>query len=122
MAYSHFKTLVIVKDAFNRVFRKGVGFFPELAPLVASQILMNYLEYSLCDKSVALNDIYDFLLSRSPILIRIAAPLFILVETKNSDLGLEFGKCAAKIMAAKRFHIMKNKPIETMYGAVRNGT
>jgi hypothetical protein len=163
MAYSHFKTLSIVKDAFGLVSHEGVRFLPELPPIEASQTLMNYLEYSLpiatstgsekarseliispillevrqilhqqigffsgeeftVDKSVGLNGICDFLLSRSAALIEIEAPVFILVEAKKSDLRLGLGQCAAEMVAAQRFNQVKQQPIETVYGAVSNGT
>jgi hypothetical protein len=163
MAYSHFKTLSIVKDAFSLVSHEGVRFLPELPPIEASQTLMNYLEYSLpiatstgsekarseliispillevrqilhqqigffsgeeftVDKSVGLNGICDFLLSRSAALIEIEAPVFILVEAKKSDLRLGLGQCAAEMVAAQRFNQVKQQPIETVYGSVSNGT
>jgi hypothetical protein len=74
------------------------------------------------DESVGLNGICDFLLSRSPALIEIEAPVFTLVEAKKADLRLGLGQCAAEMVAAQRFNRAKGKPIEEIYGAVSSGT
>ncbi len=74
------------------------------------------------DESVGLNGTCDFLLSRSPALIEIEAPVFTLVEAKKADLRLGLGQCAAEMVAAQRFNQMKGKPIEKIYGAVSSGT
>jgi hypothetical protein len=71
---------------------------------------------------VGLNGICDFLLSRSPALIEIEAPVFTLVEAKKADLRLGLGQCAAEMVAAQRFNRAKGKPIEKIYGAVSSGT
>jgi hypothetical protein len=74
------------------------------------------------DESVGLSGICDFLLSRSPALIEIEAPVFTLVEAKKADLRLGLGQCAAEMIAAQRFNQAKGKPIEEIYGAVSSGT
>jgi hypothetical protein len=74
------------------------------------------------DETVGLNGICDFLLSRSPALIEIEAPVFTLVEAKKADLRLGLGQCAAEMVAAQRFNQMRGKPIEFIYGAVSSGT
>ena len=55
------------------------------------------------DELVGLNGTCDFLLSRSPALIEIEAPVFTLVEAKKADLRLGLGQCAAELVAAQRF-------------------
>ena len=55
------------------------------------------------DALVGLNGTCDFLLSRSPALIEIEAPVFTLVEAKKADLLLGLGQCAAELVAAQRF-------------------
>ena len=74
------------------------------------------------DESVGLNGTCDFLLSRSPALIEIEAPVFTLVEAKKADLRLGLGQCAAEMVAAQRFNAMKGQTIEAIYGAVSSGT
>ena len=74
------------------------------------------------DESVGLNGTCDFLLSRSPALIEIEAPVFTLVEAKKADLRLGLGQCAAEMVAAQRFNAMKGQTIKAIYGAVSSGT
>ncbi len=74
------------------------------------------------DETVGLNGTCDFLLSRSPELIDIEAPVFILVEAKKADLKSGLGQCAAEMVAAQRFNQMKGQAIATIYGCVSNGT
>ena len=74
------------------------------------------------DESVGLNGTCDFLLSRSPKLIEIQAPVFVLVEAKKSDLKVGLGQCAAEMVAAQRFNKQKEQPIPYIYGCVSNGT
>ncbi|MGD1951603.1 MAG: hypothetical protein ACFB14_18450 [Leptolyngbyaceae cyanobacterium] len=47
MAYSQFKTLASVKDAFGLVTKEGVRFLPDLAPHEPSTTLKSFLDYSL---------------------------------------------------------------------------
>jgi hypothetical protein len=47
MAYSQFKTLASVKEAFGLVTREGVRFLPQLAPIAPSTTLASFLDYSL---------------------------------------------------------------------------
>ena len=74
------------------------------------------------DESVGLNGTCDFLLSRSPKLIEIEAPVFVLVEAKKSDLKMGLGQCAAEMVAAQRFNQNKGQIIPYIYGCISNGT
>ncbi len=74
------------------------------------------------DEQQGLNGICDFVLSRSPELIEIEAPVFILVEAKKADLKSGLGQCAAEMVAAQIFNSLKGQPITTIYGCVSNGT
>ncbi|KKJ00736.1 hypothetical protein [Prochlorothrix hollandica] len=74
------------------------------------------------DESVGLAGICDFLVSRSPALIEIEAPVLMLVEAKKADLRLGLGQCAAELVAAQRFNQKQGHPIEAVYGAVSSGT
>lgn len=47
MAYSQFKTLASVKEAFGLVTQEGVRFLPTLEPIEPSTTLKSFLEYSL---------------------------------------------------------------------------
>jgi len=47
MAYSQFKTLTSVKEAFGIVTQEGIRFLPDLAPIEPSITLKSFLAYSL---------------------------------------------------------------------------
>ena len=74
------------------------------------------------DESLGLNGVCDFLLSRSPELIEVEAPVFILVEAKKADLKTGLGQCAAEMVAAQRFNAQQGLDIAKVYGCVSNGT
>lgn len=74
------------------------------------------------NESLGLNGTCDFLLSRSPELIEIEAPVFILVEAKKADLKLGLGQCGAEMIAAQHFNQKQGKDIQTIYGCVSSGT
>lgn len=74
------------------------------------------------DESVGLNGICDFLLSRSPEVLEIEAPVIVIVEAKKADLRTGFGQCIAEMVAAQRFNLAKNNPLIVIYGAISSGT
>ena len=74
------------------------------------------------DEAVGLNGICDFLLSRSPEVLEIEAPVIIIVEAKKADLKTGFGQCIAEMVAGQRFNAAKNCPIFTVYGSISSGT
>ena len=63
----------------------------------------------------------DFLVSLSPILSFLEAPVIILVEAKRENLTTGFGQCAAEMLAAQRFNKAKGKEIPCIYGATTSG-
>jgi hypothetical protein len=74
------------------------------------------------DVAADLNGFCDFLISRSSEQLYIKAPVLMLVEAKKEDLKPALGQCLAEMVAAQRFNIMKDRAIETIYGAVTSGT
>ena len=74
------------------------------------------------DESVGLNGIVDFLLSRSPLVLEIQAPVAIIVEAKKADLRSGYGQCVAEMVAAQRFNLAGNNAIATIFGSISNGT
>ncbi|MBD2132097.1 hypothetical protein H6F47_06430 [Sphaerospermopsis sp. FACHB-1094] len=74
------------------------------------------------DESVGLNGICDFLLSRSPEVLEIEAPVIVIVEAKKADLRTGFGQCIAEMVAAQRFNLAKHNPLSIVYGAISSGT
>jgi hypothetical protein len=61
----------------------------------------------------------DFLISRSPQLLFIEAPVITIVEAKQEDLNGGLGQCAAEMRAAQIFNGTLDAPI---YGCVTSGT
>ena len=74
------------------------------------------------DESLGLKGRCDFLLSRSPEMLAIEAPVVIIVEAKQADLKTGLGQCLAEMVAAQRFNLEHNQEISTIYGSVSNGT
>lgn len=69
-----------------------------------------------------LNGICDFLLSRSPELLDIEAPVVAIVEAKKADLKTGLGQCLAEMVAAQKFNQIKGNSITAIYGSVTSGT
>jgi len=74
------------------------------------------------DESIGLNGIVDFLLSRSPEVLILEAPVIVLVEAKKADLRTGLGQCAAEMVAARSFNEIEQTNISTVYGVVTSGT
>lgn len=74
------------------------------------------------DESVGLNGICDFLLTRSPDVLEIDAPVVVLIEAKKTDLKSGFGQCIAEMIAAQRFNQPSSLASDPIYGSVSNGT
>ena len=61
------------------------------------------------------------MVSLSPILSFLEAPVIILVEAKRENLTTGFGQCAAEMLAAQRFNKAKGNEIPCIYGATTSG-
>ena len=79
------------------------------------------IEFSV-DTEQGLTGVCDFLVSLSPILSFLEAPVIILVEAKRENLTTGFGQCAAEMLAAQRFNKEKGNDIPHIYGATTSGT
>ncbi|MYA71423.1 hypothetical protein F4009_17755 [Candidatus Poribacteria bacterium] len=79
------------------------------------------IEFSV-DAEQGLTGVCDFLVSLSPILSFLEAPVIILVEAKRENLTTGFGQCAAEMIAAQRFNKEKGNDIPHIYGATTSGT
>ncbi len=79
------------------------------------------IEFSV-DVDQGLTGVCDFLVSLSPILSFLEAPVIILVEAKRENLTTGFGQCAAEMLAAQRFNTEKGNAIPCIYGATTSGT
>ena len=74
------------------------------------------------DDDKGLTGVCDFLVSLSPILSFLEAPIIILVEAKKEDLTAGFGQCVAEMLAAQHFNAEKGNEIPCIYGSITSGT
>ncbi len=117
-------TLLISATASEKARSEGI-IYPvllEVRRVLNKQISLFSGEDFSVDESVGLNGIVDFLLSRSPLVLEIQAPVAIIVEAKKADLKTGYGQCVAEMVAAQRFNIADNNSITTIFGAISNGT
>jgi len=68
-----------------------------------------------------LQGVCDFIISKSPPLPTLQAPLLVLVEAKKNDLDEGFGQCAGEMIAAQRFNLADGLPDSPVYGCVTTG-
>jgi hypothetical protein len=94
----------------------------ELRRLLNRQISLFSGEDFTVDESLGLNGVCDFLLSQSPELLAIEAPVLVIVEAKKADLTSGLGQCIAELVAAQIFNQEKGQPRSHIYGSVSNGT
>ncbi|MFM5887849.1 MAG: hypothetical protein ACKPFD_07325 [Dolichospermum sp.] len=64
----------------------------------------------------------DFIISRSPELLIINAPVVIIVEAKKENINAGLGQCVAEMIAARMFNEREGNNIQTIYGTVTTGT
>jgi hypothetical protein len=74
------------------------------------------------DPEKGLNGNCDFIISRSPELLIIGAPVITIVEAKKENINAGLGQCVAEMLAARIFNEREGKEIQTIYGAVTSGT
>lgn len=68
-----------------------------------------------------LQGICDFIISRTPPLPMLQAPLLIVLEAKKNDIEVGLGQCASEMIAAQRFNQAEGVPDRPMYGCVTTG-
>jgi hypothetical protein len=73
------------------------------------------------DKSLGLKGFCDFIFSKDPKSLNIAAPVFCVVEAKNDNLDIGISQCFAEMYAATIFNKQKKQQLSTVYGAVTTG-
>jgi hypothetical protein len=69
-----------------------------------------------------LNGICDFIISRSPEVLIITAPVVLVVEAKKENINAGLGQCIAEMVAAQIFNERQNQNITSIYGTVTTGT
>ncbi|MFM6138616.1 MAG: hypothetical protein ACKPCP_31505, partial [Sphaerospermopsis kisseleviana] len=78
------------------------------------------------DDSKGLNGTCDFIITKSPEILIITAPVIIIVEAKKENIkeniNAGLGQCAAEMVAAQIFNQQSHSDIQTIYGAVTTGS
>ncbi|MBD2200271.1 MULTISPECIES: hypothetical protein [Calothrix] len=74
------------------------------------------------DDSKGLNGICDFIITKSPEILILTAPVITVVEAKKENINAGLGQCAAEMVAAQIFNQQSSKEIKTIYGAVTTGS
>ncbi len=74
------------------------------------------------DSEKGLNGNCDFIISRSPELLIVNAPIVTIVEAKKENINAGLGQCVAEMIAARMFNEREGNNIETIYGTVTTGT
>lgn len=63
----------------------------------------------------------DFILSASPPVPVLRAPLVTIVEAKKNDIEAGLGQCVAQMVAARRFNRDAGRPVSVIFGGVTTG-
>jgi hypothetical protein len=94
----------------------------ELRELLDCQVsLFSGNDFSV-DMESGLNEVCDFLLTRSISEFVIEAPAIIIIEAKKGELNAGWGQCAAEMIAAQKLNSANGQEVPTIYGCVTTGT
>ncbi|MEG4502439.1 hypothetical protein QUA81_02195 [Microcoleus sp. F6_B4] len=74
------------------------------------------------DSERGLNGICDFIISNSPEILFVSAPVITLVEAKKENITAGLGQCVAEMLAARIFNERAGNEVSTIYGAVTTGS
>jgi hypothetical protein len=93
----------------------------ELETILIDSISLFSGEDFTVDRSLGLDGICDFLISRAPAQLTIKAPVIAVVEAKKGVLRDGWGQCIAELVAAQKFNQQRHQEIYCTYGIVTNG-
>ncbi|MEB3217878.1 MAG: hypothetical protein VKN72_16830 [Nostocales cyanobacterium 94392] len=74
------------------------------------------------DETKGLNGTCDFIITQSPEILIVTAPVITVVEAKKENINGGLGQCAAEMVAAQIFNQQAAIEIKTIYGAVTTGS
>jgi hypothetical protein len=74
------------------------------------------------DSARGLNGICDFIISDSPEILFVSAPVITLVEAKTENITAGLGQCVAEMLAARIFNERAGNEVSTIYGVVTTGS
>lgn len=63
----------------------------------------------------------DFILTTTPPLPIVQAPIISIVEAKKNDIESGYGQCAAQMIGVQRFNARDNSSIDVIYGCITTG-
>ncbi|MDJ0734176.1 MAG: hypothetical protein QNJ47_08860 [Nostocaceae cyanobacterium] len=69
-----------------------------------------------------LNGTCDFIITKSPEILIVTAPVITVVEAKKENINAGLGQCAAEMVAAQIFNQQEAIEIKAIYGAVTTGS
>lgn len=118
------ETLPVATSGSEKVRSEGIIYpvLVEVRKILDRQVSIFSGEDFTVDEAQGLNGIVDFLVSRSPIISAIQAPVAVIVEAKKADITTGLGQCVAEMVAAQRFNQYRDQPLSTIYGTVSSGT
>ncbi len=74
------------------------------------------------DETKGLNGTCDFIITQSPEILIVTAPVITVVEAKKENINAGLGQCAAEMVAAQIFNQQTAIEIKAIYGAVTTGS
>lgn len=74
------------------------------------------------DKDKGLNGVCDFIITQSPEILIVTAPVITIIEAKKENINAGLGQCAAVMVASQIFNQLSATEIKTIYGAVTTGS
>lgn len=74
------------------------------------------------DENKGLNGTCDFIITKSPEIFLVTAPVITVVEAKKENINAGLGQCAAEMVAAQIFNEQTAPDITIIYGAVTTGS
>ncbi|MEQ9354387.1 MAG: hypothetical protein RIG63_15815 [Coleofasciculus chthonoplastes F3-SA18-01] len=74
------------------------------------------------DKDKGLNGVCDFIITQSPEILIVTAPVITIIEAKKENINAGLGQCAAAMVASQIFNQRSATEIKTIYGAVTTGS
>lgn len=74
------------------------------------------------DETKGLNGVCDFIISKSPEILIVTAPVITIIEAKKENINAGLGQCAAAMVASQIFNQRSESEIKTIYGAVTTGS
>jgi len=74
------------------------------------------------DETKGLNGTCDFIITKSPEILIVTAPVITIIEAKKENINAGLGQCAAAMVASQIFNQRSESEIKTIYGAVTTGS